>query len=118
MSDNSQPTEAYDATQDPGNAAQKPGYKTTEFGLASIVSMMTGAISVLSAVAASGLLDLIPGDTASKVVAAVVAVLTSLVSAATALGYSKHRSAVKIEGAKSAALVAASQPPSSPTNPT
>lgn len=103
MSENSQPTEAYDATQDPGNAAQKPGFKTTEFWL-SLAAML------LSALVGSGLLDAIPGEKDDQLVAMAVSVLA-------ALGYSAQRMIVKASGNKSAALVAASQPPSSPTNP-
>ena len=104
MSDNSQPTEAYDASQDPGNAAQKPGFKTTEFWL-SLAAML------LSALVASGLLDAIPGEKDDQLAAMALSVLA-------ALGYMGQRAMIKMSGNKAAALVAASQPPAAPTNPT
>lgn len=103
MSEQQAPTEAYDATQDPGNAAQKPGYKTTEFWL-SLAALL------LSALVASGVLDAIPGEKDDQIVALATSLLATL-------GYSAQRMMVKASGNKSAALVAASQPPSSPTNP-
>lgn len=101
MSEPTQPTEKYDPAQDPGNAAQKPGFKTTEFWL-SLAAML------LSALVGSGLLDAIPGEKDDQLVAMAVSVLA-------ALGYSAQRMMVKASGNKAAALVAASQPPTNPS---
>ena len=104
------PAHPIDPASDVASPTQKPGVSTTEFWISAGVTMATAAVAMLAALSASGLLELIPGDTDSRIVAGIVTVLTAALSVAAALGYNKGRALVKIEGMRAAAAAAASKP--------